>query len=270
MDLSIPASINVLQLTDTHLFGTDEGRLLGVDTYQSLADVIDLALLERGRPDFVLLTGDLTQDETADSYARLRKLVGRLGVKTFYLPGNHDVPELMAEILPGNGSMICRESQFEAGNWQVIMLNSHRPGRVEGLLAAPELERLERLLGQRSELNALVCLHHNPVSAGSDWQDRIALENSGEFLAVLSRFKQVRAVLWGHVHQAFDDALNGMMLMATPSTCVQFKPNEEKFGVDEIPPGYRWLELQSDGQIVTAVSRLPALPNGLQIAAKGY
>lgn len=270
MDQSSRASISLLQLTDTHLFGAAEDRLLGVDTYQSLADVIELAVSERGRPDFVLLTGDLSQDESADSYFRLRELVNKLGVRTFYLPGNHDVPELMADILPAGDSLISAESHFETDAWQIIMLNSHRSGRVEGFLADCELERLERLLQQRSHLYALVCLHHNPVSAGSQWQDKISLENQDEFFAVLDGFPQVRAVLWGHVHQSFDDARKGVGLMATPSTCVQFKPNVDKFGVDEIPPGYRWLELHGDGHIVTAVSRLPALPKGLQIAAKGY
>ncbi len=270
MDQPSHASISLLQLTDTHLFGVAEGRLLGVDTYQSLSDVIELAISERGRPDFVLLTGDLSQDESADSYVRLRSLINKLEVKTFYLPGNHDVPELMADILPFGNSVISADNHFETDAWQIILLNSQRAGRVEGFLDDCELERLERLLQERSHLYALVCLHHNPVSAGAQWQDKISLENSDQFFAIVDRFQQVKAVLWGHVHQSFDDARNGVGLMATPSTCVQFKPNVEKFGVDEIPPGYRWLELHDDGHIVTAVSRLPALPKGLQIAAKGY
>ena len=100
--------------------------------------------------------------------------------------------------------------------------------------------------------------------------DRIALENAGGLFAVLDRYPQVRGLLWGHVHQEFQEIRNGVLLMATPSTCVQFKPNNAKFGVDEKPPGYRWLELAPDGAIHTGVSRLAALPQGLQVASKGY
>ena len=45
----------ILQLTDTHLFASNSGRLAGVDTRASLAAVLDLALAERS-PDLVLVT----------------------------------------------------------------------------------------------------------------------------------------------------------------------------------------------------------------------
>ena len=62
-----------------------------------------------------------------------------------------------------------------------------------------------------------------------------------------------RAVLWGHVHQAFDGMRGGLMLMGTPSTCVQFESGSTKFALDERPPGYRWLHLYPDGRIDTRV-----------------
>ena len=60
--------VSVLQLTDMHLFGNDDERLLGVDTAASFQAVLD-AIMQEGRDiDIVLATGDLSQDYSYDSY----------------------------------------------------------------------------------------------------------------------------------------------------------------------------------------------------------
>ncbi|MGA1383685.1 MAG: 3',5'-cyclic-AMP phosphodiesterase, partial [Steroidobacteraceae bacterium] len=47
-----------------------------------------------------------------------------------------------------------------------------------------------------------------------------------------------------------------LKLMATPSTCVQFRPRVADFEIDERPPGYRVLTLHADGRIETTVGWL--------------
>jgi Icc protein len=42
-------------------------------------------------------------------------------------------------------------------------------------------------------------------------------------------------------------------MLSTPSTCSQFLPNSDDFGMDDRPPGYRWLHLYADGAIDTDV-----------------
>jgi Icc protein len=41
--------------------------------------------------------------------------------------------------------------------------------------------------------------------------------------------------------------------MCTPATCMQFRPRQPGFEVDDRPPGYRVLDLQDDGRISTEV-----------------
>ncbi len=72
--------------------------------------------------------------------------------------------------------------------------------------------------------------------------------------------RNVRAVLWGHVHQHFEGERNGVRLMSTPSTCAQFLPRSDGFAIDRRPPGYRWLELRDDGTIATDVVWVPDFP----------
>jgi Icc protein len=269
-DRQSKAPIKILQFTDTHLFAGEDGRLVGVATYASLRNVIDLALAERGKPDLILLTGDLSQDETPESYERLRELIGTIGSPAYCLPGNHDTPALMTEVLAVQGSAIRNDCSFVCNNWQVILLSSHWPGHVEGLLNESELERLEDALALPSYEHALVCLHHNPVSVNCAWMDKISLTNPEALFSILDAESRVRALLWGHVHQEFEGERRGIKLMSTPSTCVQFQPGGANFAVDDRPPGYRWLELHSDGTIGTAVGRLPSTPEGLILASRGY
>ena len=80
----------------------------------------------------------------------------------------------------------------------------------------------------------------------------------------------MRAVIWGHVHQTFDQLRKGVRLLSTPSTCVQFLPNSEEFAVDMIPPGYRWLELYPDGTFETDVVRLQTIPGEINLGTRGY
>ena len=52
--------------------------------------------------------------------------------------------------------------------------------------------------------------------------------------------------------------------MATPSTCIQFKPHNHIFTLDTLQPGWREVELHADGTIKTQVKRLQQavfLPN---------
>jgi Icc protein len=108
------------------------------------------------------------------------------------------------------------------------------------------------------------------VPVGSRWIDPIGVRNPEAFFAVLDRFPQVRAVLWGHIHQEYDQLRNGVRLLASPSTCVQFAPGSEEFQVDKEAPGYRWLRLHADGSLETGVSRVTGIAFEVDYSVKGY
>jgi Icc protein len=86
--------------------------------------------------------------------------------------------------------------------------------------------------------------------------DEIALDNPAALFAIIDRYPQVRAVLWGHIHQEFSAERGGVHLFGSPSTCVQFKPGAQEYVPDTQPPGYRWLLLQGDGTVQTGIQRV--------------
>jgi Icc protein len=67
-------------------------------------------------------------------------------------------------------------------------------------------------------------------------------------------------VLFGHVHQEVDSEFQGLRLLSSPSTCIQFTPGADAFTLEASAPGYRWLELRDDGTLETGVRRTAEVP----------
>jgi Icc protein len=249
--------IRLLQFTDPHLVARPGGALRGVDTRDSLQQVLRYARARHWDADALLLTGDLVNDDPG-GYATVRELFGELGKPVWCLPGNHDQPEAMRRELAA--------APFEVGGfhdlgaWRIVLVDSCAPGHAYGRISAAELARLEASLAGAGGRHVLIALHHHPVRMGSRWIDSVGLQNAPEFFALTDRSPELRAIVWGHVHQSLDTHRKGVRLLATPSTCAQFLPQVDQFAIDPSPPGYRRLALHADGSLETEVLRLPGLP----------
>ena len=258
--------IELIQLTDPHLYADREAGLYGVNSAASLAAVVAEACSHPR--DLAVISGDLVHDESEAGYRHLGELLAPLEVPTYLIPGNHDDAALMQTAFR-QGQISC-DKQVELGNWQVLLLNSQLPGQVGGHLDDRELDWLERSLRKADADASLIFLHHNPVPVGCKWLDPLGLDNPDKLFEVIAAHPQVKAVVWGHVHQEFDEARAGVRLLSTPSTCIQFKPGADEFELDYLPPGYRWFRLHPDGRLETGVRRLARVPEGLDPGAVGY
>jgi 3',5'-cyclic-AMP phosphodiesterase len=261
--------VRVVQITDTHLNRNPGGTLLGLDTDFSLQQVVKLVREQRTQIDLLLGTGDISDHGSEEAYHRARDYFSELCPHAAWLAGNHDLLENMQKVLGRDGELV---RVIYAGNWQIVMLNSQIPGEVGGELGADELGWLEQCLleSQARNLHSLICLHHQPVPMGSAWIDDQKVLDGEAFFACLERFPQVRGVLWGHVHQHLDKPHGELQLMSTPSTCIQFAPQSGDFKVDDLSPGYRWLDLHADGRIETAVSRVEGVDFPVDLESQGY
>ncbi len=260
-------SVLLVQLTDSHLFANAGGKLLGMDTGDSLQRVVDLVLAEQPCIDLMLATGDLSQDGSLASYERFRALCTRIEAPSRWCPGNHDELTAMQQATQGSDLM---GPVLDIGAWRVILLDTLVPGEVFGQLRQAQLDMLDQALAEAPQRHHLICLHHHPVSIGSRWMDGIGLRNRDALFEVVDRHPAVKALLWGHIHQEFDGSRNGVRLLATPSTGVQFTPGSERFDVDKLAPGYRWLRLYADGRLETGVSRVVGVDFDVDYSVKGY
>jgi len=261
------APVHLVQLTDSHLFADAQGTLLGMNTRDSLQRVIEKVREEQPQIDLLLATGDLSQDGTEASYTCFRDLTASLGAPARWLAGNHDEPLPMGLVAQDTQLL---EQRTDIGQWRILMLNSAVPGSVPGVLDESQLALLEQSLKEAPERHHLVCFHHQPVPIDCAWMAPIGLRNSDALFAVLKSYPQVRALLWGHIHQEWDQLRDGVRLLASPSTCIQFEPGSEDFKVGEQAPGYRWLRLHGDGSIETGVSRVTDFAFTVDYEGDGY
>ena len=87
---------------------------------------------------------------------------------------------------------------------------------------------------------------------------------------VLRRYPRAKTLLCGHIHQELDLDWHGRRVLASPSTCVQFKPHCTNFTIDAESPGWRWLDLYDDGRLETQVQRLTTRMFNPDLDSEGY
>jgi Icc protein len=250
------ATRRLVQFTDTHLFGDSEARLRGVATTASLRACVEHARREAFPADAVLVSGDVVHDDPG-GYAALALLLAPLDTPTLVVAGNHDCPgELHRQL--ANAPFQTR-GVFATGNWRVLLLESWFAGSAEGegRLGEAALADLDSELHRHRDTHVLLCLHHPPMPMDAPDLDTLRLVDAEAFGALVARHAQVRAVLWGHAHQALDVLRDGVRWMCTPSTCFQFRTRAPGFASDARAPGYRVLDLAPDGGLATEVVWLP-------------
>lgn len=244
-------AIKVIQITDTHVMNGGEAVFENFDTSHSLTAVIDAIRNNEDDADVVLLTGDLVHEPADEAYQRLADHLAGLTMPLFYLPGNHDNVLKMDYVLGNNG--FDQSNLVVIGNWAIILLDTLVDGEHAGTLGDDELIFLQECLTAYSQHSILIALHHHPVSINSPWMDAMALTNADALFTTLDTHAKVKGIIWGHIHQAFEQQRDNRLLLGSPSTCLQFKPGSDTFAVDDKNPAYRKLLLDADGEISTDV-----------------
>jgi Icc protein len=246
-------ALSILQISDTHLHAAADSRMRGVTTYATLLAVLEHARRDPRWPvDAILATGDIVQDESRAGYERFRSALEPLGVPVYSIPGNHDDPKLMSELLTSGAFHLGGE--LRQGPWSIVLLSTFLAGEDAGGLGPARLQGLRQALAAHSGQHVLVAMHHHPLPMGSTWLDGVALRDATAFWTIIDANPNVRGVICGHVHQASDRTRNRVRFLSTPSTCAQFLPSSEFFALDDRPPGMRWIELHDDGRIESEVS----------------
>lgn len=249
------APFQILQITDLHILADSGQTMSGVDTEKTFRQVLNGAMVKHPNIDLILITGDLAQNPCPSSYQRIAKELEKHQIRTLCLPGNHDDVSLMENIF--NTDLINCNKHFRSQYWQVICLNSKKTGSQSGFLEKEELDYLSLILKKNAELYTVIAVHHHPVSCNSLWVDKMIIENSDELFRRIHQHPQVKVINCGHIHQELEKNEGKQLILGSPSTCFQFKPQCTEYTLDEKNPGYRILGLYSNGDVRSEVYRLP-------------
>lgn len=255
LPLARGSKVRVLQITDTHLFASADETLLGINTQKSFQAVLDAIIGQGSDYDLIVATGDLAQDHSLSAYDRFATGIATLPAPCVWLPGNHDFQPAMVDAMAA-ADILPSKQVLLGDDWFLILLDSQVLGVPYGELSEYQLNWLDRALNQYPDRHALILLHHHPLPSGCTWLDQHSLRNGHVLAEVLNKHPLAKTLICGHIHQELDLDWHGRRLLASPSTCVQFKPHCTNFTIDQLAPGWRYLDLYSDGSVETTVCRL--------------
>lgn len=210
-------TLSILHLSDTHLLSCGL-YAQSVDTRQTMLAALR-TLLSLEELDLLLISGDVSDDGTAESYQTVRELAEdyahRRNALVLYAMGNHDARPGFWQILgnghPGSpaepdGGQLPVYGSTLVGGFRVISLDSSVPGRTHGYLDRGQLDWLTEELSVASEAGTVLVLHHPPVEPVTPLHDGIELQNPEDLVQALQG-SDVRLILSGHYHHALADSL---------------------------------------------------------------
>jgi len=251
---------NIIQITDLHLYADRNKTANNINTFKSAQLVFEAIDTNEIGFDMLILSGDLSDDGSYESYENLKYLLRNFECPIYLMPGNHDSPQKIKSIC--NTSNLKSQNYKSIGEWGVFMFNTKKDNSPNGILHRNELVYFDKVMSDNKNSFLLVMLHHHPILIGSDSMDKMIIENSSELLNRINNNK-IKGVGWGHIHNEMSVDYNGAQLFSTPSTCYQAKPKSKKFLIDHSQsPGYRVIRLKNGGVIDTEVIRVNLKQDG--------
>jgi Icc protein len=211
----------IVQVSDPHI--PRDGFLFDrVDACARVQASVEMMAAAGCHPDVLILSGDVADRGEAESYVRLRPVIGaaldRFGARLLVAPGNHDdVALLRAHLLgrePAHGPL---DEVVRVGGLRLIGLDSTVPGEVHGELAKAQLGALADELTEPAADGTVLVVHHPPIWSTTPMSELVALREP-QRLADVIRGSDVRLILSGHTHRVSAGTLGGVPVWVSPST----------------------------------------------------
>ena len=245
--------ITLVQITDTHIHDQPGADFKGTQPDLYLRRVLAHINVAVASPDALILTGDITHDGSSQACEHLTELLDTVDCPIYVTPGNHDDLAVIEQHLLNEN--IRMPDDVQLAQWQLLFADSHVPGLTGGRIDDTTIDRINRSLLHNPN-PALLFTHHPPLSINSRWMDEIGMQNGEPLLAGMLKHEHLKAIIFGHIHQLWDSRVQHLRLLGTPSSCVQFRPLSEEFGIDPLDPGYRLITLDEQ-DFDTRVLRCP-------------
>ena len=242
--------ISLIQITDPHLTENKKTKVKSWSTHASFKKIVDF-ITNNENPDFIVVSGDISNDGTKKSYIAYQKGIELFKKPVYTILGNHDNHKNFRTVFGTKFRSIEKIALSET--WLMILIDSTSSNKESGYITKQQMYSLRKLIKNNKDKNIVIFLHHQPIKMGF-WIDQIGLENSDHFTASIANQSNIKAVVWGHVHYESENSLRSIKMLSTPSTCYQFYGNAQK--PDTNKPGYRKINLLKSGKIETKVVRI--------------
>jgi Icc protein len=208
----------IAQITDLHL-GAKRGDP-GHSNEARLDAVIARLLAMEPQPDLLLVTGDMSEGGDPASYRSLAERLGAFRCPVLFAMGNHDRRDaLHAELpqVPLDDGFV--HYAYDAGALRILVLDSVDEDRHGGAFCSTRANWLRTRLAEEPDRPTIIVLHHPPIESGIGWMTIAPHEPWVERLAEgLDGFRNVVALLTGHLHRPMVSSCMGITVAVCPST----------------------------------------------------
>jgi Icc protein len=236
LQLAAKAHYHIVQISDCHLLAGIDEAYQGVKPGRYLQRAIQAIASSPLLPDAVILSGDLSQDHSRESYQLLANLLTPLTCPVLVLPGNHDDYEQL-DWLRGQAPLVSATA-LQLASWQLLLLDT-KGDTPAGYFDA---ERRERLAGHFTSSKAqrfwLFC-HHHPLPLGSAI-DKHGWQDAEPFWQLLATEPRVQGLAHGHCHHAYTRQHQAIQLVGCPASSVQFSQHDGWETLDQGPMYCLW------------------------------
>ncbi|EJF91031.1 metallophosphoesterase [Bartonella tamiae] len=199
--------VNFIHLTDLHIGNPDiYDEYLHTDTDATLQTILGQIQNMKPTPEFIVVSGDLTNRGDDVSYQRLRYFFASydLPMPVYFALGNHDKRDGFYK------AMLDRENNLEQPYYydvvqsgiHLIVLDSSVPGKIGGALEPEQFEWLQIRLDAHAHLPKLIMVHHAPAldedCKDNEWES-LTIEDTKRLKTMLQGYN-IAGILSGHIH----------------------------------------------------------------------
>ena len=213
----------LLHLSDTHLLAGGNRLYGSVDAESHLRQLLDELMASEGRPEAIVVTGDLADRGEPDAYDRLRRMVepvaAHLGAQVIWVMGNHDDRAAFRESLfaePGSTRPVDRV--YDVNGLRIISLDSTVPGHHYGEVTDAQLDWLAEELSVSAPHGTILAMHHPPLPSVLDLAVAVELRDQSGLAEVLLG-TDVRSIIAGHLHYSSAGSFAGIPVSVASATC---------------------------------------------------
>ncbi|MGK2894509.1 metallophosphoesterase family protein [Klebsiella michiganensis] len=211
--------MKIIQISDTHICKEKNNVFFSQISMVNLKKITD-DIKKHKDISAVLITGDISQDGTIESYINSLELLGNINPPIYCIPGNHDNIENMCEAFSSSNIRIISDA-VEIDGWEFHYINTTIPGEDCGLIDDYNLNLIRKKLSETTN-NVVIVTHHHILPVGTQLVDECMVLNTDELLKVLDENKSVKLVMCGHVHGDYKITRGHYCMETSPATCFQW------------------------------------------------
>lgn len=253
----------IAQISDTHVGGEDGNG----GNFARLEQVLGHLEAMTRRPDVLLVTGDLADEDSGAPYRKLRARLDLLPFPAHVGLGNHDIRQHAAQVFGREGAFF--HYTVDLASLRLIVLDTLEEGRHGGAFCDARAAWLRARLAEAPDRPTLIALHHPPIDTGIDWLTTAPAEAWVDRLdAALAGHAQVVALVAGHIHRPIASSRAGVPVRVCPAIAAPLvldlapldpqSPDGRPLVADG-PPGYA-LHLWRGGTLTTHVDWVMPAP----------